>query len=171
MFERVSESALSAMAEQVRDLGLSLDLLVEPDVLPTVADLALAFPGLRVIVNHVGLVPIDGKSPDAAWHAALERVAESDSAYCKVSGLVELAGIRPARTDDEFYAPTLDAVWDTFGEDRLLYASDWPACTPCADYATVHGIAERFIESKGASVAEKIWCRNAQSAYALTSTS
>ena len=54
---------------------LSVDLLSSPDALPSVAALAAKIPELRIVINHVAGVPIDGKAPDAAWVEGMQMAA------------------------------------------------------------------------------------------------
>jgi L-fuconolactonase len=151
--------------EQLAARDLSLDLLVGTPGLAVVPTLAERLPRLRMIVNHVALVPIDGRPPDAAWIEGIRRAAGCPNAYCKVSGLVETTAAKPAPSDLEYYRPTLDALWDAFGADRLVYGSNWPVSERFADYATVIDIVAEYFSAKGAEVAEKYFWRNAKAAY------
>jgi predicted TIM-barrel fold metal-dependent hydrolase len=87
--------------------------------------------------------------------------------FCKVSALVEgtrkRKGDAPAAVD--FYRPTLDALWQTFGEDRLIYGSNWPVSNNAASYATLYNIPRHYLEKRGAGAAEKFFRRNAIAAY------
>ena len=51
--------------------------------------------------------------------------AEHPNIYYKVSGLVESAQGKPAPDDVGYHTPTLDALWEIFGEYRLVYGSNW----------------------------------------------
>ena len=51
-----------------------------------------------------------------------------------------------APTDVAFYKPYLDVVWDAFGDDRLIYGSDWPVCTQAATYDQVIGALRTMLE-------------------------
>ena len=70
-----------------------------------------------------------------------------------------------APKDVGFYAPLLDEVWKAFGDDRLLYASNWPVCLRAATYDTVFGIAKGYVTGKGQEATEKFFARNALAAY------
>ena len=87
--------------------------------------------------------------------------------FCKVSALVESTGHTKgdAPTAVDFYRPTLDALWETFGEDRLIYASNWPVCENAASYATVHAIVHSYFEKRGTAAAEKFFSGNTVAAY------
>ena len=144
---------------------LSVDLLSSPDALPSVAALAAKIPELRIVINHVAGVRIDGKAPDAAWVEGMQMAAANPHVYCKVSGLVESTKDKPAPTDVAYYAPTVDVLWDAFGADRLVYGSNWPVSERFADYATVQRIVSQYFNAKGVVAAEKYFWRNALAAY------
>lgn len=144
---------------------LQLDLLANAEHLPAVVRLAAALPELRIVLDHVAHVAIDGRAPDAAWADAMRTAAAHENIYCKASGMVELATERPAPTDPAYYAPTLDVLWASFGEDRLIYGSNWPVCELAGTLATVHAIVKTYFDAKGARAAAKYFHDNAQAAY------
>jgi len=161
----IETSRALADIEKLAAMDLELDLLVRPEHLPSAASLAAALPALRIVINHTGGVRIDGNPPDAGWADDIRRVASHAAVYCKVSGLASATGRTPAPDDVEFYAPTLDALWNAFGEDRLIYGSDWPVCTRFAEYPSVLGVVRQYFESKGTGPAEKFFRRNSKAAY------
>ena len=67
--------------------------------------------------------------------------------------------------DIEFYRPVLDVVGSSFGEDRVIYGSNWPVSERFAKLATVQGIVHDYFSAKGPEVLEKFFARNAQTAY------
>ena len=145
--------------------NLSLDLLVGTKDLSDVAYLAKRTPELRIIINHIAGVSIDGKAPDPVWVEGMHKVAEHSNVYCKVSGLVEVTQDKPAPTDVEYYTPTLDILWEVFGEDRLVYGSNWPVSERFADYATVQKIVMDYFKGKGEVATEKYFWKNSKTVY------
>jgi L-fuconolactonase len=144
----------SAVRPQLADLarrGLTLDLQAGMPHLAAVADLARALPTLRIVVNHLGLVAIDGGRPDGEWTRAVQTLAALPSVFMKVSAFQELSRIQPAPVALSYYEPVLDVVWEAFGADRLLFGSDWPVSARsgtlaagldlCRDYVARHGEA------------------------------
>lgn len=144
---------------------LTLDLLVGPDALPRIAWLAESLPDLHIVVNHVAGVAIDGNPPDSQWVEGIHELTAHPNVYCKVSGLVEGTRSQPAPRNVDYYAPTLDVLWDALGKDRLIYASNWPVSERFADYVTVQQIAVDYFREKGETALEKCLWRNSQKAY------
>lgn len=160
------DSAVLVNLERLVALDLELDLMTRPDGLATVAALAQRLPELRIVLCHVAHVRIDGQSPDPVWLEGLAALRPHANVFMKVSGMPENTGIRPAAPKEvAFYRPTLDAMWDAFGQERLIYGSNWPVCELFAPYDVVHDIVEAYWADKGAAAQECFFWRNAQAAY------
>lgn len=162
---RTVGDALSSRLELLARHDLSLDLLIDVEQLHSAVRIAERLPDLRIVLNHVIHVPIDGKTPDPEWIDGLHNIAQFPNIYCKVSGLVETARQRPAPSELIYYAPTLDHLWEILGVDRLIYASNWPVCEHGADYATVQRIPMKYFRAIGEEAVERVFWKNAKAAY------
>jgi predicted TIM-barrel fold metal-dependent hydrolase len=151
----------------LRTHDLELDVLGGPDMLTDIARLGLSVPELRIVINHVAGVPIDSQAPPQTWLDGMRAAAKNRHVYCKVSGLVEATGRQNGDAPKEvrFYKPVLDALWDVFGEDRLIYGSNWPVSERFAPYATVLAIVAEYFRAKGDVAKEKFFWRNARTVY------
>ena len=154
------------------DKDLSLDVNGGSETAMAVAKLAKNIPELRIVINHVSNLVIDGKQPPKEWAAGIRAAGKQKHVYCKVSALVEGAmrcdavkksGKVP--TDLEFYKPVLDVVWDAFGEDKLIYGSNWPVCERAASYATLQQIVLDDLATRNKSATQKFFATNAKKAY------
>jgi len=154
-----------AACEQLMALDLELDLLVGPELLEEVAWIAGQFPALRIVLNHVAQVPINGQAPDALWLQGMKAAAANELVFCKVSGLVELTGEKTPPESVDYYRPVLDALWHAFGRERLVYGSNWPVSARYADYAAVQHLAEAYFEPMGKEIYENVMWKNSQKAY------
>jgi L-fuconolactonase len=144
-----------------------LDVNGGPDMPADVAALADALPDLRIVINHAANLRIDGRTVPAAWLAGMKAAAAGRNVICKVSALVEGTGRKDgdAPADVGHYRPVLDALWELFGEDRLIYGSNWPVSERFAKYATVHGIVQTYFAERGRRAEEKFFLGNALAAY------
>ncbi len=145
--------------------GLALD--ANPINLEQVAAIAAKHPNLRIVINHVNNYRIRGEAPDSKWIEKLRAAAASRNVYMKVSALGNISGKNPAPTDIAYYKPVLDAVYDIFGEDRLIWGSNWPVSDLNCDYGTELGLAIAYFQPKGKDVMEKVFWKNAVKAYGL----
>ncbi len=172
---RVSGAEIDGLTDtaRLRDLAaladhdLSLDVNGGVTSLATVAAVARAVPGLRIIVDHVANVAIDGKAPPADWVTGMALVSGRANVFCKVSGLVEGTGRRDGKApaDVDFYRHVLDAVWERFGEERLLYGSNWPVSEVFAPFETVHAIVTQYFNGRGERAARRYFSENARTVY------
>lgn len=133
--------------------------------------LAARLPEMRVILEHMAGAGIVDDAADPVWVEGLARAAARPNVWLKVSNLVEsaahLAGKKRAPVDPAFYRPWLDAAWNAFGPDRLIYGSNWPVCEWAADYATVVGIVRPWIAAHGPAAEASFFAGAARTAYGL----
>lgn len=153
--------------KKLTDAGKELDVNGRPDLLPIVAQLAKKLPNLRIVINHLANVRIDGPKLDETWLKDLQAAAKSPQVSLKVSALVEGAsqGNRKPPDDPDYYRPVLTAAWDTFGDDRVIYGSNWPVSARFADYAVVQKIVQSFAVARGLEASRKFFHANALAAY------
>jgi len=163
----------SSFVENLRILdreNLQLDVNGPPETLPAIGKLAERIPSLRIVIDHLANIAIDGSKVDPLWEANMKAVAQNVSVYGKISGLVE-AGARsrkPASVETDYYASHLDVMWQAFGEDRLVYGSNWPVCGLYAPLSDVQRIATEYFSKKGRTALGKVMSGNAMTAYSLS---
>jgi len=131
------------------------------------AKVARAIPDLRVVVNHIANVRIDGKEPPEVWRRGIGAAAACGNVCCKFSGILEGSGKRDGSAPRavDFYRKALDVVWAAFGEDRLIYGSNWPVSELFAPLETVQTLALEYVGARGAKALEKVFWRNAVKVY------
>ncbi len=124
-------------------------------------------PALRIIIDHLAGVVVDGKAPPADWVGQMRALARRPKIYFKVSGLVEGAGRSDgtAPRDVGYYRPVLDAMRAVFGHERLIYASNWPVSERFAPLAAVQGIVGDYFRSHGRRAEELVFAHSAKAAY------
>ena len=127
--------------------------------------LARELPDLTLVIEHVANAAVDGGPPDPEWTGFIEAAGAHANVYMKVSALTEKSAEQPAPGGVGYYRPALDAMWNAFGGERLLYGSNWPVCERAAPYATGFGIVREYFEEKGSEAAERFFWKNARAAY------
>lgn len=149
------------------DHDLSLDLVGGLEILAYAARLAREFPSLRVIIDHLAGLRIDGQAPPADWAKAMSTLRPCRHVFFKLSGLVEATGRSDGTAPGhaEFYRPVLDHMRDCFGSERLMYASNWPVCELYAPLATVQGIVEDYFQTHPTAERAQVFSRTSQKAY------
>jgi L-fuconolactonase len=130
------------------DAGLAFDLLLKPRDLPAAVEAVAALPALTFVVDHLAKPPIaDGWS--APWADGIRALAGHDHVSAKLSGLVTEAhwtGWTAAEL-----RPAVEHARACFGDERLLFGSDWPVCELAAGYDEVLGAA---LEALGTTAAQ-----------------
>ena len=157
---------LFSNVEKLAVEDLELDVHITHERFDALVLLVERFPELRIVVNHIAESrPLSGEAANPRWAEAIRRIAEYPRVYCKVSALVQMAGTKPAPRSVDFYRPTLDVLWDAFGEDRLIYGSNWPQIEAVSDFTTAHGIVADYFGEKGEEAAGKYFWKNASAVY------
>ncbi len=111
--------------------------------------------------------PGDPKTLDPPWKKNVAQIAKHPNVFMKVSGLIEQVkgdvGKSPA--DTEYYLPVLDHLWEQFGEDRLIYGSNWPVSESGGPYESSYAVVHEYFSGKGHEVAEKYFWKNSLAVY------
>ena len=149
------------------DKGRAVEFLPGEYSLEAIAEIARRVPELRIILDHFGNVKLDGAPLDPGWVKSMRAVAQLKNVFCKVSALYGRAKEQPAPQDIGFYTPVLDLVFDCFGEDRLVFGSDWPVTEATGDYASVLKLTKAYLDRKGRDVSEKVFHKNAAAFYRI----
>jgi L-fuconolactonase len=145
-------------------LGLTYDVLVFPRQLPAAVELVAKLPNQRFVLDHIAKPPIAAGAMDG-WEADLRRLAGHENVSCKVSGMVTEARWESWSPKD--FEPYLDAVFDSFGTERLMFGSDWPVCTLAAPYQSVVDIVRGYLEQGSEDEREAVMGDNAIAFYGL----
>jgi predicted TIM-barrel fold metal-dependent hydrolase len=148
------------------DAGLELDTANQDTALiQATVRLTDLVPNLRVVIDHLPQFdPPTEAAARRAYEANLRELGKRKQVYLKVSEVLRRVNGR-ASEDVSFYRPRLDALWEIFGEDRLMYGSDWPNSDLWAPYPQVLKIVREYVSGKGPAAAEKIFWKNSMAAY------
>jgi L-fuconolactonase len=148
----------------VQQAGLAYDLLLRPRELPAALQVARTFPDLRLVIDHIAKPEIAGGHLEP-WATDMAPFAELPHVFCKLSGMVTEADWQQWRPAD--LQPYVEQVVGWFGEDRLLFGSDWPVCTLAATYEQVHDALADVLATVGmpAAAQTKVFGENARRFY------
>ncbi len=163
--EELLKPAFLANLKALAEADLELDTAnPDPALIAAVVRLTDQVPGLRVVMDHLPqLKPEDRPKTEAN----LRELGKRPQVYVKVSEVLRrVNGNVP--TDVDFYRPWLDEIYEIFGEDRLMYGSDWPNSDHRGSYPQELNVVRGYFASKGPKVMEKFFWRNSLSAYRWT---
>ena len=165
----LNKPAFQGGIKLMTDMGLELDLNGSPALHLPAAKLAADLPALRIVLDHVGSAG-DPARLSAEWRAGIQALGKQKNVFCKVSALMEQTTESEkqwgnAPHDTAYYAPILDHLWECFGEDRLVYGSNWPVSEKGGAYADQFKIVSEYFGAKGHDACEKYFWKNSHEAY------
>jgi len=148
----------------VFERDLAFDLLVRSRELPAAITAAQAFPRGRFVLDHAAKPPI-ATGFDRLWAERVAQLAACSNVWCKISGLATEAVW--GDWDAERLFPVIAHVALRFGEDRLIFGSDWPVCLLAGRYDVVKAAFDACLLRLGPEFHRKAFGPNAQAAYRL----
>jgi L-fucono-1,5-lactonase len=152
--------------KELSNAGLEMDTAnPNPELIATVVRLTDLVPDLRVVIDHLPRMP-EPTDPHVKQEleANLRELGKRPQVYVKLSEVLRRVDGR-LRLDLDFYKPTLDNLWDIFGEDRLLYGSDWPNSDHVETFPQELTLVREYLMAKGRPAAEKCFWKNSVAAY------
>ncbi len=166
------------------ELGLCFDLCLPPTRLDLAERLVSRCPNTKFVLDHCGNAdPVAFMSPSrmrqakidrapqhspAEWREALERLGRHPHVVCKISGIIARA---PAeRWVPQDLAPVVHICIDVFGEDRVMFGSDWPVCLLTATLRQWVEALHQVVADCSPELKRKLFHDNAMQFYGLTDT-
>lgn len=153
--------------------GMTLDIVSRGTLNPTdqVSALASAVPELRIILDH--LMGAKGAHPSPNWELDVRRLADRHrNVLVKFSSFFDM--YNPVATEDEgwrspttlgAYKASFDVLMTAFGEDRLIWGSNWPVSDLGGDFGRQIELAEEYLKPLGPKVRDKVMVGNARDFY------
>jgi len=154
----------------IKDLaaaGLTLDTAnPRPALIPILLRLTEKVPDLRVVIDHLPqLNPPEEAAARREYDANLRELASTrPRVFVKLSEVLRRVDGKVIE-DGAFYKPRLDELFGLFGEDRVVFGSDWPNSDNWAPYDKVFRVVYEYFIAKGKPVAEKYFWKNSVAAY------
>ncbi len=153
--------------------------------LPRLAALADKFPGVTVIVNHLGgrIDPEADEAEVSAWKTAIDAVAACSNTVMKLGGAQMRVGdweppyhmhrAAVPWSSDQFMAallPRYQYALEAFGPERCMFESNFPVDKDCISYRTLWNLFKKMANEMGLSDSEKraVFSGTAARAYRLT---
>jgi L-fuconolactonase len=147
---------------RVADAGLVVDT-ANPTVplLQAMVILNDKIPGLRLMLDHL---PHLSPTPatQAGYEAVLREIKARPNIFAKLSDIENLDN--PAR-GLAAVKPRLDLLMETFGEDRVVFGTNWPETWGVATPAQIVGLARAYFATRSRAEAEKYFWKNSLEFY------
>ena len=127
--------------------------------------LADAIPGLRIIMDHL---PSFDPAPDgqAAYEAVVKEMAARPNIFVKLTAVYHpRLDTRQVVGDYMPLRDRLEYLYGIFGEDRVIFGTDYPNSYGVATISEEVGLVKKFFSTKTRAQAEKYFWRNAARVY------
>ncbi len=136
-----------------------------PALITAVLKVSDRIPDLRIVIDHLPHAEVPTDAPaKATYDANLRELAHRPNIYVKGSEIVQSVAGRVS-LDVGFYVASLDRMWETFGEDRIFFGSDWPNSDTLANYADTFSVAQRYIATRRPAAQQKYFWKNSIAVY------
>jgi L-fuconolactonase len=143
------------------------------DLLQAVVKISDQVPDLRIVIDHL---PSFDPTPEnqAAYDAVLQEIAPRRQIFTKLSEIVHPVGPPGAKGPGlggvvtpglAAHRDRLDTLMGCFGEDRVLFGSDWPNCVGVSEVPDTVALVREYFSTKSRAAAEKYFWRNSIAAY------
>lgn len=144
------------------NLNLTYDLLIYSHQIEAAIKLVSQFPNQKFVLDHLAKPNIKNGKIDP-WKNQIQRLAQFSNVSCKISGMVTEADHSQWKPSD--FIPYLDIVFDAFGENRILFGSDWPVCLLAASYQEVYHLITDYTANFSLEQRDKLFGANAERFY------
>jgi predicted TIM-barrel fold metal-dependent hydrolase len=147
--------------QELQSRGLLFELQVFAGQMALAADLVAAFPGVRFVLLHAGM--LEDRSPEgwALWRKGMRALAAHDNVCTKLSAL----GTFERRCSAALWKPVVHQTLEIFGPDRCLYGSNFPIEKLWTSYATLFGTMRELLGHLSADEQRSIFWDNAARLY------
>jgi len=143
--------------------GLSFDLQTPWWHLPEAAELNARYPEILIVLNHTGLPRDRSDSELLGWRTAMKIFAAAPNVAVKISGLGEPGYAWSLQRNERLILDTIE----NFGEDRCMFASNFPVDGLAGSLATIYSGFAQATEKLGPAVQAKLFAGNARRIYRL----
>ena len=150
---------------RLREFNFTYDILVLPRQLPAAIELVAMFPEQPFVIDHLGKPDVRTRT-STRWPEKIKKLACYPNVYGKISGLLTEADWYRWKPAD--FVPFLDAAFEAFGPDRLMFGSDWPVCLVAGTYSQVRQSIAEYVEKNAPAAKAKIFGENAAHFYDVT---
>ena len=173
----------SDFMQGIRELGkrrLIFDICIRPSEIQDAVELCSKNQGTIFILDHCGNADpyiVNGQRigntshmnstffhTSEYWLEGIQQLGRLENVYCKISGIISRA---EKGWNAETLSPTLNACLDAFGEDRVVFGSDWPVCTLGASLSEWVAALRQIVNNRTEIQQKKLFHTNAERLYNL----
>ena len=160
--------------------GLSFDAWMYHSQLDEVLDLAQAFPGTTIVLNHIGgpngLGPYRGQREEvfAGWQRSIQQLADCPNVMVKLGGMgMRVFGFDFASHSTPPHSEALAKAWgpyllaciEAFGARRCMFQSNFPVDKGTCSYAVIWNAFKRIAANFSDAEKDALFLQTAARVY------
>ena len=174
LLKGLDQPELMANLKRLADADCSVDTdtpsmgATAPEALVRLLD---KIPSLRLVMDHLPgltyrLKEFGDKAAMSNYVRHLQELGKRPNVYIKLSEVVRPVNGKVS-TDLATYKDWLDQLWSIFGDDRIVFGSDWPQSESLEfnSYPNLIKVARDYVASKSPAAMEKVFWKNSAKAY------
>lgn len=181
----LSDASYRAGLATVQRHGLSYDAMLYHRQIPELTAMAMALPGLPIVLDHFGCIigvgPYEGQEHETFrhWRADMTALARCPNVHVKLGGLgMIVCGARwHERTQPptsvelaDAWRPYVETCIESFGADRCMFESNFPVDKAMFSYAVLWNAFKRLAQGASAPERQFLFHDTAARVYRLAST-
>jgi L-fuconolactonase len=162
--QAVKQPAFVADLRRLQQSGRTLDTAnPDPQLIASTLALSHAIPDLRIVMDHLPNATVPSGST-RQFTRDLTELAQNPNVFMKLSEVPQKVGDR-YRFDLDLYQEKLDGLWDIFGEDRIVFGSDFPNSIPVGTPAQIFSLTQAYLTNKSVEAQAKVFFANSRQLY------
>lgn len=157
--------------KHVADADLALDTANPTlDLLQANVMLADAIPTLRIIMDHLPAFDPTPENRDQ-YESLVRQMAQRPNIFVKLTEVYHphmvYEGVKNGKIvkNYDLLRPRIEYLYDAFGEDRVLFGTDYPNSYGVATIPQEVGLMKRFFATKSRAQADKFFWMNSAKVY------
>ncbi|POY35743.1 amidohydrolase [Solitalea longa] len=148
----------------LKQYNYTYDILIQHKQLTDAIKLVDRLPEQAFIIDHCAKPNIKNNELEE-WKKHLKVLAQNPNVYCKLSGLMTEAQWN--NWTPEQVVKYIDAVFNTFDINRIVFASDWPVMLLAGNYPQWKKLIEKYMAQFNAEERDLVFSQNATRFYNL----
>jgi predicted TIM-barrel fold metal-dependent hydrolase len=119
------------------------------------------------VVTHLAGARLEGNRLSETWQREVRGFAGLPNTFCKLSAFYHASGTAVPPETAGTYAPLIEEIVSVFGDDRVLFGSNWPVSSLKGPYSPLPVIVREFARARGQDLEDAYFRRNTLRAYGL----
>jgi L-fuconolactonase len=154
----------NAGVRALADYNLVYDILIYERHLPQAIEFVDLHPQQVFVLDHLAKPQVKDSRIEP-WRTNIQRIAERENVFCKLSGLVTEADWK--NWTEGQLSVYLGTVLEAFGPRRVMFGTDWPVCLLATSYAKWYELVKAFCAKLSLAEQARVFGETAVETYNL----